>query len=486
MQAAIVFPHQLFERNPALVGLSKAYLVEDPLFFKQYRFHAQKIVLHRASMKAYAASLIRDGFEVRYVESALLERTEDLGKILHKDKVRAVRFVDPTDDWLERRLLSGLEKFKIAGEKLADPCFLTDDDFAQSWFSSRQKFFFTDFYIQQRKRLGILIDDDRKPVGGKWSFDTENRKKLPKGTKLQPLPSYAQNKFVEEAIEYTKNEFPGNYGSAADFDFPIDHKQARKALSNFLDRRFASFGEYEDAIVQNESFLFHSVLTPALNIGLLSPREVVDEALKRIDDVPMNSLEGFIRQVIGWREFIRQMYRFRGRQQRLGNFWNHTRKLSSRWYTGELGIEPVDCSIRRVVEHSYTHHIERLMILGNFMLLTEVDPNEVYRWFMELFIDAYDWVMVPNVYGMSQFADGGLMTTKPYLSGSSYVLKMSDYKKGDWSPIWDALYWRFIDRHRDFFSSNPRMSVMVSQLNRMGSKLTEHHRVAERFLSRLD
>jgi len=188
---------------------------------------------------------------------------------------------------------------------------------------------------------------------------------------------------------------------------------------------------------------------------------------------------------MGWREFIRLVYIHAGSRQRTTNAWNLKQSLPASFYTGTTGIVPFDQSIKRTLEFAYCHHIERLMVLGNFMLLCDIHPNQVYLWFMELFIDAYDWVMVPNVYGMSQHADGGLMTTKPYISGSSYILKMSDYAKGDWCEVWDALYWRFIDRERDFFSSNPRMRVMVGQLDRMGTKLDHHRKVAGRFLEKL-
>jgi deoxyribodipyrimidine photolyase-related protein len=196
-------------------------------------------------------------------------------------------------------------------------------------------------------------------------------------------------------------------------------------------------------------------------------------------------LEGFIRQVIGWREFIRLVYLTHGREQRTRNFWGLTRGIPTAFYNGTTGIEPVDTVIRRVLRTGYCHHIERLMILGNFLLLCDITPNAVYQWFMELFIDAYDWVMVPNVYGMSQHADGGLMTTKPYISGSSYVLKMSDFKRGPWCAVWDALYWRFIDRHADFFAANPRMAVMVKMKEKLGGRLKEHLGVADAFLHKL-
>ncbi|MFM7740297.1 MAG: FAD-binding domain-containing protein, partial [Planctomycetota bacterium] len=195
---------------------------------------------------------------------------------------------------------------------------------------------------------------------------------------------------------------------------------------------------------------------------------------------------GFIRQVIGWREYIRGVYHVYGRKQRCGNAWGHRRKLPASFYDGTTGIEPVDEVIRSVLKYGYCHHIERLMILGNFMMLCEIEPDEVYRWFMELFVDAYDWVMVPNVYGMSQHADGGLMTTKPYISGSAYVLKMSNFKRGPWCEIWDGLYWRFIAKHREFFAKNPRMSVMAKQCDRMGEKLDRHVEVAGRYLAGLE
>ena len=174
-----------------------------------------------------------------------------------------------------------------------------------------------------------------------------------------------------------------------------------------------------------------------------------------------------------------------GSRQRTSNFWKFDRDIPASLYDGSTGIEPVDHVIRQVLRTGYCHHIERLMILGNFMLLCDIQPDAVYRWFMELFIDAYDWVMVPNIYGMSQYADGGLMTTKPYISGSSYVLKMSNFKKGPWCAIWDALYWRFVDLHSDFFACNPRMAVMVKMKNKLGNKMKEHHQVANEFLARI-
>jgi deoxyribodipyrimidine photolyase-related protein len=209
-----------------------------------------------------------------------------------------------------------------------------------------------------------------------------------------------------------------------------------------------------------------------LNIGLITPKQIIEKTIQysETNNIPLNSLEGFIRQIIGWREFIRGVYEYKGAQERNINFWNYKKKIPASFYDGTTGIEPIDTTIKKILDTGYCHHIERLMILGNFMLLCEFHPNEVYKWFMELFIDAYDWVMVPNVYGMSQFADGGLMASKPYISGSSYVLKMSNYKKGNWCTVWDALFWNFMNKHRSRMKSNPRLAMLISTYDKMSEE----------------
>ena len=251
----------------------------------------------------------------------------------------------------------------------------------------------------------------------------------------------------------------------------------------------AEFGIYEDAIVQKEMLLNHSLLTPMLNVGMLTPKQIVQETLQHsaTSTVPINSLEGFIRQIIGWREFMRGVYIAKGRVERTKNYWGFTRKIPKSFYDGSTGILPIDETIKKILQTGYCNHIERLMVLGNFMLLCEFDPEEVYRWFMELFIDAYDWVMVPNVYGMSQFADGGMMSTKPYISGSNYLMTMSDYPKGEWQQTWDALFWRFLDKQRIFFLKNPRLGMLVKTFDKWDKDRKETiHQKADSYLFRLD
>ncbi|MGQ9820482.1 MAG: cryptochrome/photolyase family protein [Thermogutta sp.] len=485
MLAALIYPHQLFTDHPAVDGADVCVLVEEPLLIKQYRFHRRKLILHRASMRHFADRLRRQRRRVRYVEAHELDATGDIAKVLTELGVRHVQFVDPCDDWLRRRLTAALTAARITFSVLDDPHFLTPLPIFEEFAAGRKRLFFNDFYLLQRKRLGLLLDERGRPLGGKWSYDSENRRKLPRDTIIPPVTWPKPGTEVREARDHVRRHFPQAIGEDEAFSYPVTPEQARAAFDDFLEHRFARFGSYEDAIHADEPFLFHAVLTPALNIGLISPQQVLDGALRYADRVPLNSLEGFVRQIIGWREYMRGVYRLFGGRQRTMNFWNHHRPMPAAFYQGTTGIEPVDAVLRRVLRFAYCHHIERLMILGNFMLLCEIDPTAVYQWFMELFIDAYDWVMVPNVYGMSQHADGGLITTKPYLSGSSYVLKMSNFRRGPWCAIWDALYWRFIDRHRDFFAGNPRMSVMVAQCERLGSRLEEHRRIAAEFLDRL-
>lgn len=484
-QAALIFPHQLFDEHPALRDVDTVVLIEEPLLFTQYRFHRKKLMLHRASMSRYAERLRQQGWPVRLIEARELPDTAATAAWLRRHRIRRVRYVDPCDDWLSTRLGDALKNSGITAEVLEDPHFLTPRSVIDAFVQGRRRLFFTEFYIAQRRRLNILLSPAGEPLGGKWSFDPENRKRLPKNIRIPEPARAAESDAVRKSRLSVREDFPEALGGDEDFDYPIDHVGAAAWLNDFLKHRLSRFGDYEDAISREHEVLFHSRLTPMLNIGLLSPRQVVNAAMTYLGRVPINSLEGFIRQVIGWREYMRLVYLTRGCRQRSRNFWRLSRPMPTAFYDGTTGIEPVDHVIRRVLRTGFCHHIERLMILGNFMLLCDIHPDAVYRWFMELFIDAYDWVMVPNVYGMSQFADGGEITTKPYVSGSSYVLKMSDFPRGEWCEIWDALYWRFIDKHADYLAQNARMSMMVRQRDRLASRLANWHRVADQFLTRL-
>lgn len=414
--ATLIFPHQLFKDHPALSREREIFLVENQLFFSgvqsSLKFHKKKLMLHRASMQAYKKKLKSQNYHVHYIEFE-----SDLFQSLIKNKIEEIWFSDPVDRLLEGRFKKEAKKWRMNLHRLPTPAFLTPEDWLFSFFKDARHFSMANFYIAQRKRLNVLVKGD-KPTGGKWSFDPENRKKIPKGVQIPAKPSPESNPFIEEAKKYIEKHFPRNPGNAENFFYPVTHEESERWLKGFLRERLHYFGDYQDAIVKEEPFLFHSVLTPMLNIGLLTPDQIIKETLAYSEEhsIPLNALEGFIRQIIGWREFMRAIYLLKGEEERTTNFFHHKKKLPKSFYNGSTGLDPVDTVIHRLIQHAYAHHIERLMVLGNIMLLCEIDPDEVYRWFMELFIDAYDWVMVPNVYGMSQHADGGLITTKPYIS----------------------------------------------------------------------
>jgi deoxyribodipyrimidine photolyase-related protein len=485
--ARLVFPHQLFVEQLRVEPGTLVVLVEPDLFVRQFSFHSHKLVLHRASMRAFAERLREEGHATAYVESTADEPTEQrLAGLLREAGVAEVSVFDVVDDWLGQEVERAVAAAGAELTELTTPAFLTTPAQIEEIFSRHRRPRMQHFYEAQRRRLDLLMDGDR-PVGGRWSYDEENRKSLPRDIEIPALPTPTRSEHVRAAIAWVEEEFPDNPGDPATFRWPVTHRQADHWLRRFLEDRFADFGPYEDAIAADEPWLFHSALSPLINIGLLDPERVVRAAVRHADhhDVPLPSLEGFVRQVIGWREYMRAAYVVHGRAMRTRNTLRLARDLAPGWWDGTTGIEPVDVVIRRVLEHGYAHHIERLMILGNAMLLLRHDPDEVYAWFMELFVDAYDWVMVPNVYAMSQFAAGELITTKPYVSGSNYVRKMSDFPPGDWTTVWDALYWQFVEDYRDGFAANPRSSMAVRTLDRMKpERRRELRQVAAEWLDR--
>lgn len=328
-----------------------------------------------------------------------------------------------------------------------------------------------DFYIWQRKRLSILVEHE-KPVGGSWSFDKENRKKLPKNISIPNGLLPYRSSHVSEAISYVEKYFPDNFGTTDAFWCPVTHDDAKKHFRDFLKNRFAEFGPYEDAMTQDSVGVFHSAISPLLNNGLLTPRYVIQhmETFIAKHEVPLASVEGFVRQIIGWREYIRALYILEGKNVRTKNYFNAKNKLPYSFWDGSTGIDPVDHHVAILRTHAYTHHIPRLMVLANIMNLCAIKPDDVYAWFMEMYIDAYDWVMVPNVYSMALYADGGLLTTKPYISSSNYILKMSDFKKGDWCVTMDALFWNFVGEHFEKLEKEGRFGFVGMQYKKMDSK----------------
>ncbi|MDD1763112.1 MAG: cryptochrome/photolyase family protein [Methanobacteriaceae archaeon] len=484
--ATVIFPHQLFWDHPGLQDDNTVYLVEEQLFFfdPEYRipFHKKKLLLHRASMKAYQDHLTRRGHEVKYLEYHPQLEMEYLFKPMRLEGVREIYYCDPVDHTLEERLLYHSSQHQIQTHELNSTSFLNSKEDIDLYFKTRNHYHLTSFYMDMRKHHNILLEEG-KPVGKHWTFDKYNRRKLPRKMKIPSLKILKRGPYREEAARYVEEKFPSHPGTTSGFIYPVTHQEAEEWLDDFLNNRLPYFGDYQDSIHQEKPFLFHSLLSSSLNLGLLTPQEVVARALNK-DNIPLNSREGFIRQIIGWREFLRAVYIREGVKQRTRNYFAHQKKMPSRVWRGETGLLPFDCTVKEVYDQAYAHHIERLMILGNLMLLLELDPHEVYHWFMALFIDAYDWVMVPNVYGMSQYADGGLITTKPYISSSNYLLKMSNYPRGEWCDTWNSLFWNFLKKHQDLVEKNPRLAVLKGYL-RDENRIKEHQKKARKFMEKM-
>ena len=321
--ATLILPHQLFEQNPAIVPGTQVYLIEEFLFFSQYNFHLQKLKYHRATMRFYENYLRESGVTVVYIETnSELADVRKLIPNLIKNGVTEIHFCDVTDNWLEKRIKGFAEKVNLVEHET--PMFLNSKSELQIYFKTKKHYFQTDFYTQQRKKRQILLEADLKPVGGKWTFDAENRSKYPKDKVAPTVEFPTENKFVKEAAEYVKANFGKNYGVLeSKFVYPTTYTESREWLGQFLKTRFHEFGEYEDALVADEQILHHSLLTPMMNVGLLTPREIIDTTLEFAaeNNVPLNSLEGFIRQIVGWREFIRGVYEVAGTRERTMNFW---------------------------------------------------------------------------------------------------------------------------------------------------------------------
>lgn len=474
---------QLFADLSALPEHLPIVMQEDVGLATRFRHHQQKIALFFSAMRHRAEELRQAGREVHYFnydtgQPGLLDRLRSQ----NPDQVHTFR---PHDRFFAAELEAAFgDRLRLADS----PMFLTPDAFWRDYARGKRRLM-GDFYRRQRARMGVLLEADGQPVGGRWSFDEENRQKLPKGEQPPPIAWERPDAITLEVIALVEREFSDHPGRARDFCWPVTHDAAVRWLDLFLEERLDQFGPYEDAVSRHHSTVYHSLLTPMLNCGLITPNQVVKRALEVAGEriVPLQSLEGFLRQIMGWREFIKKMdEEYAQTQLDQKNFFGHERRLAECWWTGETGLPPVDTAIRRCLDRGWCHHIERLMVVGAVMLMVEAHPDEAYRWFMEMFVDSAEWVMAPNVFGMSQFSDGGSFATKPYFSGSAYIRKMSDYPSGEWCDIWDGLYWRFIERHREFFMSNQRLATVARGVDRLEpQRKARIFAAAEAFIARV-
>jgi len=463
MNVFLLYPIHLFadltELKSTSNNISKIYLIEDPRYFTDFNYHKLKLAYHRATMRSYFDILKgKIDISIKYIE---LDDTKSFYKKLAKSSNKYYTY-SLGDDVLENRL-----KKLVNLSIINSPNFTVNKDLIMEnkdifYNNKTKKYNFMNFYKWQRERLNILMTSSGKPLGGRWSFDDENRQKLPE--KMIPDEKYVKqnNKYVKEAIKYVNKKFPNSYGSLDYFIYPIDNSSAKKWLKTFIAKRFKNFGLYEDAETPKSNFIYHSVLSPMMNIGILTDNEILAEVKKYVGKIPINSMEGFVRQIIGWRNYIYAVYMLDGANLKKMNYLKHRNKLKEDMiWMSNTGIEPIDFIMSKITKYSYAHHIERLMYLGNFMLLCQINPQQVYKLFMEWTIDAYEWVMVPNVFSMSQYADGGKMMTRPYFSSSNYILSMSDYKCGDWCIVWNSLYYYFIYKHKKIFKKNYAIARQV-------------------------
>jgi deoxyribodipyrimidine photolyase-related protein len=464
-----LFPHRYL---PPLSN-TLVFMAEDRSLASHYRYHKHKIILFLSAMRAYAAQLQHRGVRVDYhkLSDADAENTYErkLAAAVAQSGATELITFEIEDKFFEARMTDFCREHQLTQRVLQSPMFLTSrPQFQQYLQQTKTPLLLANFYAAQRRRLGIMMDARGKPAGGQFSFDADNRKPLPK-TMDPPPPTIPKTlPGVATVAALVDQLFPDHPGDASNFWLPVTRRGALAWMNQFLEQRFAHFGPYEDAIPPRSDFVYHSVLSPLLNLGLLTPVEVIDAALAHAAsaNVPLASVEGFIRQIIGWREFVRGIYQNFSQQQERGNFFHHQGRLSDIWYRGNTGIPPLDDAISKVLRYGWCHHIQRLMVVLNLMQLVGIHPHEVHRWFMEMFVDSSDWVMGPNVFGM-YYSDGGLMMTKPYLCGSNYLRKMSGHPKGDWCDTVDGLFWSFINRHRDALQRNPRTMYMPTLLDKI-------------------
>lgn len=408
----LILPNQLYLKPPS----KNIVLWEHPHYFCKYKYNKKKLLLHRASMKYMEEKLKSQGHKVKYVN------------FFEQPVLKKYTVYDPVD------------KIKLSGEPtfIENPGFLLNIDFMKKYRSSTDKFFFHNFYVKAKKELRLMEDVK--------SQDKLNRKKIPKNERIPEVVKTGtrEKKYVKAAAKYVDEHFPDNYGTCEDFIFPVTHVSANKWVHNFVKNKLHKFGDYQDYISKDNSFLFHSLLSSSINIGLIDIKKLL-KAVMANKKAPINSREGFFRQLL-WREYQRYCFIYAEFSQ---NYLGNTCKMTKKWYTGDLGIEPVDNCIVKGFKYGYLHHIERLMVIGNFMTISGIHPKEGFKWFMEFSCDAYEWVMYQNVYDMVFFSTGGKTMRRPYISSSNYILKMSDYKKGSWSKAWDVKYKDFVKKNRD-------------------------------------
>jgi deoxyribodipyrimidine photolyase-related protein len=444
--------------------------------------HRTKLVFLFSAMRHFAETLRSQGWTVRYIKLTDAENTGsfkgEVERAVQTLNVETVRVCEPS----EYRVLEDVKSWqKDLGVKVSithdDRFIATKEEFAE-WSEGRKQFRMEYFYREMRRKTGLLMDGD-KPEGGQWNYDKENRKPPKEGLTFPEPLRVIPDAITLGVIDMVKAEFETRLGKVDEFFYAVNREGAQKALTYFLRHSLKKFGDYQDAMVSGEAFLFHSLLSPYLNIGLLSPMEICEaiaDAYKK-GEAPLNAAEGYIRQIIGWREYVRGIYWLKMPGYEMQNFLEAELALPDFYWTGDTEMKCLSESIKQTLDYAYAHHIQRLMVTGNFVLLIGVDPFAVHEWYLSVYLDAFEWVELPNTLGMSQFGDGGLLGSKPYASSGSYINRMSNYCKdchynvkdrvGEKACPFNALYWHFLDRNEDKLRGNNRLAMPYRNWDRM-------------------
>ncbi len=446
--------------------------------------HVQKILAFFAAMRAFAQWLRKKGYRVEYLHLDDPDNRQDfetnLKHLVKKHRIRRFEYQQPDEYRLDAQLKAMAADLPIEAEVFDSEHFLTGREDVAKMFAGKKRYLMERFYREMRTQHDILLEGG-KPVGGKWNYDVSNRKRYD-GKVPIPVPKRFQND-VSDIVKMLTSMKVRHFGrtTGSTLLWPVTRRQALAQLKHFLDEGLPHFGTYQDAMTVDGWSLFHSRISFALNVKLLDPLEVIQAAVQRWEDDPdgitIAQVEGFVRQILGWREYMRGIYWAFMPEFENKNFFAHKGKLPDYYWTGDTRMHCLAQAIGQSLDYAYAHHIQRLMITGNFALLSGVHPDEVDAWYLGVYVDAIQWVEMPNTRGMSQFAEGGLIATKPYVSSANYIHKMSDYcpgcfydhkrRHGDKACPFNSLYWHFLDRHRKLLSTNPRMGTMYRVLDRM-------------------
>lgn len=444
--------------------------------------HKKKIALLFSAMRHFTAELRAAGWRVDYRELAATGEngsfTSELTRAVETHRPRSIVVTEP-GEWRVRQAMdtwNGLLGLPV--DILEDHRFICSHEEFRTWAQGRKQLRMEYFYREMRRKTGLLMRDG-EPEGGQWNFDHDNRKRAAADLFMPEPLHIAPDATTRDVLSLVAKRFAHHFGDLEPFWFAVTRKDAQRALDHFLAHALAAFGDYQDAMLSNHRFLYHSVLSAYINCGLLDPLEVCRraEAAYRAGRVPLNAAEGFIRQIIGWREYVRGIYWLKMPDYLENNFFGHTRDVPGFYWTGQTAMACLRAAITQTKEEAYAHHIQRLMLTGNFAMLAGVSPKALHAWYLLVYADAYEWVELPNTLGMSQFADGGLLASKPYAASGAYISRMSDHCKGCAYDVkssagarscpFNALYWQFLDRNRGKLEGNPRMAQMYRTWDRM-------------------